>query len=243
MATYNLDQTTFQSTLANFDATTQNQILQYLNSQGIYTWPGATARVQYQPPPPGGASVPPIDTGQGTQIAEFTPASFGVTTDSIATINAVIATGNNINVSMAGSENVLLASGNGNDILTDSSAGNDEIVAGAGNDSLTANGTGNDTVYGGAGNDTIVASGTGRTLVLDGGAGKTSATGDNAIYDSNSDGTTRCTVVSAAATTRSLRPGPAIPLCWTQAARPEAATCSQVVPAMTPLSAAAVMIR
>src|ERR1700751_4404953 len=52
MATYNLDQTAFTNTLinANFDAATRQDILNYLNTQGIYgPSDPLTAVVQYQP--------------------------------------------------------------------------------------------------------------------------------------------------------------------------------------------------
>jgi hypothetical protein len=126
MATYNLNQSDFTNTLtANFDAATRQDILNYLNTQGIYGPGGSTnAQVQYQPTPPGGASVPPIEAG--AQISEFTPTLFSIDTGSNANIKAVIATSLNVTVNIAaGNESILLASGNGNDALTDSTNNND----------------------------------------------------------------------------------------------------------------------
>src|SRR5262245_17365190 len=159
MATSNLDQTQFRATLAaNFDTATQDQIIAYLQAQGIYPGGAGVAAVQQ-------SASPPIDPA--AQIAEFTASSFSVDTGTNAVIKAVIANSLNASVTLTGQVNVLLAAGNGNDTLLDTGSGNDSLLGGAGNDTLNYSGTGNDTLAGGDGNDVLVSVGSG-PVTMDG---------------------------------------------------------------------------
>ncbi len=154
MGTVDLSQTDFLGTIsATFDAATQNQILAYLQSQGIYPGGSGLAAVQESVSPPIDAVSAPPPLNIPAQIAEFLSTSFTVDTGSNATIKAVIATSLNSTAILAGQRSVLLAAGNGNDALDDTSSGNDQLVAGAGNDSLYHLGSGNNSLFGGAGND------------------------------------------------------------------------------------------
>ncbi len=177
MATYDLDQTQFLQVIApTFDTATQDQILAYLNNQGIYPGGAGLAAVQISATPPIDAVSAPPPLNIPAQIAMFTATSFTVDTDANAIIKAIIALSQNSAVILTGHENVLLAAGNGNDQLFDDSSGNDELVGGAGNDALNDAGSGNDTLFGGTGNDTLTASGMG-TDSLSADAGNDTLTG------------------------------------------------------------------
>src|SRR5262249_55204566 len=123
------------------------------------------------------------------QIAEFSNPNFIVNTDQTdtgvaPTIKAIIGTSLNSFPELIGSQNVLLATGNGADTLLDASSGNNVLDAGSGNDVLNYSGTGADTLQGDAGNDTLAAFGHSQAAsgnaTLDGGEGADTLLADGA---------------------------------------------------------------
>src|SRR5262245_28241636 len=103
MAVQDKTQAEFLITIeTDFDSATQDQILQYLHNQGIYTPPTNTAPVQLSTAPP---LAPPGDitpSGKPAQISEFIDANFSVNTDSNVVIKAIIANSLNSNVTLGG---------------------------------------------------------------------------------------------------------------------------------------------
>src|SRR5262245_31693824 len=155
MAVYDLNQAQFLGTIeANFDSVTQDQILAYLNTQGIYVGGLGTAAVQLDTGP---ILAPPADenpAGHPAQIAVFSATNLtppnSIDTDANTDIKAIIAQNANSNFLLSGSESVLLASGNGADTLVDVGNGANLVIGGNGDDLLNYSGQGADTMLGDA---------------------------------------------------------------------------------------------
>src|SRR5262249_28528665 len=103
MAVYDLTHTQFLGLIEpDFESRTQDQILTYLNGQGIYPGGAGTAAVQMSAGPP---LAPPGDmnpAGHPAQISVFTDTTFSVNTDANAIIKAIIANSLNSNVTLGG---------------------------------------------------------------------------------------------------------------------------------------------
>jgi len=97
--------------------------------------------------------------GTDTLYADWSGATTGITWSNSASSTAQTVNG----VSIANVERLLVTTGSGADVISNSVASNDEIVTGAGNDTLDG-GAGADILVGGLGNDTYVVDSDGDVL-------------------------------------------------------------------------------
>lgn len=155
MATYDLNRAELNSLLAanHIDPLVRQSIIDYLQDDGFLHDHGSTVQAQE-----GGT----LDFN--TQVLLVDSPTATVATDPNLQVIVDLA---DANLTVTGSDPVLVATGRGDDYVDmTGSSGNDVVMAGSGNDTILG-GTGADTIIGGNGNDSLVA-GSGGNQLLDG---------------------------------------------------------------------------
>ncbi len=143
MATYDLTASELSGLLLteNISPAITQSIINYLDTNGGFTGPGGTTNVQEGGPLSPSTQVLLVDTPTATVATDANLLSIVDIADASLTVT--------------GSKNVLVATGDGNDRLDLSgTSGRDVVLAGSGNDTIFG-GTGADTITVGDGNDII----------------------------------------------------------------------------------------
>lgn len=172
MATYDLDRTELNHLLSpNIDPAAQKAVIDYLLQKGTFEEHGhghhhgdehghPTIDVQISD------GTDPVDPD--AQLLVLTSETSTVTTG--GDLKAIVENvAGDANLTVHGSNDVMIVTGAGNDHVTLQDTGDDIVIAGKGNDVIQL-GAGEDSVYGGAGNDSLVG-GTGGHQLLVGGDG------------------------------------------------------------------------
>jgi Ca2+-binding RTX toxin-like protein len=168
----------FLATQGNLDPSVRAAVLHQLELDGVFPTPSSTGEVEYDGGvgsgfPPGSGPFHPSDLLSGVQVLDLAVAG-----DNAATVNTSLDTSLNAivdqvkglaSLTVTGTTDVYVATGNGNKSVTLNDTGNDTVQAGSGNDTLTGGG-GSDVLLGGAGRDSLVG-GSGGSQLLDGGGG------------------------------------------------------------------------
>jgi hypothetical protein len=100
---------------------------------------------------------------------QLTPSNGFVINSATAPVS-VTSSGLNDKITLTGSGNNTINTGNGNDTVLLSGSGNNTVVVGAGNDTVTITGSGSNRVEVGSGNDTVTGGAGAETIVMGSGA-------------------------------------------------------------------------
>lgn len=153
MATYDLNRAELNGllTLGGIDPSVRKAIIDYLVNDGLLTGPGSTVVVQDQSFPP--HNYPPLDSG--TEVLFLTSPTDSVDTSTDPDLKVIVDVGD-AKLNVTGSDDVLVATGPGVDLINMSGSTGNDVVMAEGADDISR-GWGYDHVFGGGNLDTMVS--------------------------------------------------------------------------------------